>query len=99
MVSRAAELREKLDFSEADDRTKQLLKEALLKVHDDFKTKLQSAEEVAGMIKSVLQAHKPHFRYLTNDKFAPSVFDAKFADMSGDGVFRQISRRFFAEKN
>ena len=99
ILSHVVELREKLDFSQADDRTKQLLEEVFLRLHNDWKTERQSAEEVAGMIKSILQAHKPHFRYLTNDKLARSVLDAKFVDMSGDGVFRQISRRFFPEKN
>jgi len=99
ILQRGKELREKLDFSRADERSKELLTQTVKKVHNDFQTKLQSSEEVADLIKAVLQAQKPSFRNLTNDNFAPNVFGAKFADMSGDDVIRKISQRFLHENN
>ena len=61
---------------------------------------IQSADEIADLIKSILQTHQqqPHFRYLTNENYAPNLFKAKFVDITGDGVVNKISQRFFSEK-
>ena len=68
-------------------------------MEEDFQTKIQSAEEVAEFINTILQTKEPHFRYLTNANYAPNIFEAKFADMSGDSVVSKISERFFAVQN
>ena len=95
MVQRVMELKDKLDFSQADDLSKQLFQKFI----DNAAPKYQSVDEIADLIKTILQTHKPHFRYLSNEEFAPSVFKAKFVDLSGDSVISKISQRFFGETN
>ena len=89
--------KEKYDSSQVDKKTMNLYEKMFSTV---VPGQIQSVDEITDHIKSILQTHQqpPHFRYLTNENYAPNVFKAKFVDITGDGVVNKISQRFFSEK-
>lgn len=97
LVQRTIELSKKVEFSQADNQSKKLFQQAMATLMDGVQKIVQSAEEIADLIKTLLQAEKPHFRYFTNAKYAPNIFEAKFVDMTGDSVVSKISQRFFTD--
>ena len=89
--------KDKYDSSQVDKKTMNLYEKMFSSADPD---QIQSVDEIADLIKSILQTHQqpPHFRYLTNENYAPNVFKAKFVDNTGDSVVNKISQRFFPEK-
>ena len=64
-------------YKEVCDAMKRLLEER-------FKT-AQKPEEIAALIKEVIETEKPHFRYQTRED-GKQIADSKFKDITGDSV-------------
>ena len=98
MLQRIITGKDKYDGSQVDKKTMNLYEKMFSTGAPD---QIQSADEIADLIKSILQTHQqqPHFRYLTSENYAPNLFKAKFVDITGDSVVDKISQRFFPEKN
>lgn len=64
-------------YKEVRDAMKRLLEER-------FKT-AQKPEEIAALIKEIIETEKPHFRYQTRED-GKQIADSKFKDVTGDSV-------------
>jgi NAD(P)-dependent dehydrogenase (short-subunit alcohol dehydrogenase family) len=56
----------------------------------------QTAEEVAGFVKGIIEAEKPNFMYFTSD-YVSSMASAKLVDLSGNSVVDYTTKRNFGD--
>lgn len=83
----AKQIREQVDISSADDKTKTLMNETLTSYRDAIiKMSPQKPAEIAELVKKVLLLKNPHFRYQPHATYRHKEMTTKIKDMNGDGI-------------
>ncbi|KAK3749952.1 hypothetical protein QZH41_013862 [Actinostola sp. cb2023] len=87
-------LREEVDISSTDDKTKSLLKETLQDYYRTITTLNQTAADIAELVKKVLLLKNPQFRYQPNDKYRQKELASKLSDRTGNAIMGLFSKSF-----
>ena len=62
------------------------------KTQDERLKTAQKPEEIAALIKEIIEAEKPHFRYQTRED-GKKIADSKFKDITGDSVIETTKQQ------
>ena len=76
-----------------------------LKLHETFMGKLtqerptiQSGNEIAEVVKSIILSPEPSLRYPTNKKFFVDLIEAKLAEIPGNELVKLIDKNYLAKE-
>ena len=83
----------KYDMLAADEKSLELLKTFTGEVQK-VSFPIQSASEIAEIVKNIILSDKPNLRYQTNDKFHPDEVKAKLADPTGNVLVEMLNKKY-----
>lgn len=82
----------------ADEKSVELKKTFQGKLQNIIVNTVQSVNEVAEIVKSIVLSENPNLRYQTNDKFNPDEVKAKLADSPGNVLVNILKKNYFDEE-
>ena len=89
---------EKYEKTTVDLKSLKLHEEFMGKLMQGFARTIQSGNEIAEIVKSIILSPEPSLRYPTNKKFFVDLIEAKLADIPGDGLVKLIGKNYLAKE-
>ena len=82
------------DMLAADQKTQELFGRFAGRLQQRFLNTMQTSNEIAEIVKSVILSEKPNLRYQTNEKYSPQEVKAKLADPTGNSLVEMVKKAF-----
>ena len=68
------------------------------KMMQEFARTIQSGNEIAEVVKSIILSPEPSLRYPTNKKFFVDLIEAKLAEIPGNRLVKLIDKNYLAKE-
>ena len=89
---------EKYEKTTVDQKSLKLHEEFMGKLMQEFARTIQSGNEIAEIVKSIILSPEPSLRYPTNKKFFVDLIEAKLAEIPGDGLVKLIGKNYLPKE-
>ena len=86
------------DMLAADQKTQELFGRFAGRMQQRFLNTIQTSNEIAEIVKSVILSEKPNLRYQTNEKYSPQEVKAKLTDPTGNSLVEMVKKAFLDEE-
>ncbi|KAK2570583.1 Retinol dehydrogenase 8 [Acropora cervicornis] len=84
----------KYEKAAVDQKSLKLQEEFMGKLMQVLSPTIQSGNEIAEIVKSIILSPEPSLRYPTNKKFFVDLIEAKLAEIPGDGLVKLIGKNY-----
>ena len=89
---------QKYEKTQADQKSLKLHEAFMGKLMQEFARTIQSGNEIAEVVKSIILSPEPSLRYPTNKKFFVDLIEAKLAEIPGDGLVKLIDKNYLVKE-
>ena len=86
------------DMLAADKKTQELFGRFAGRMQQRFLDTMQTSNEIAEIVKSVILSGKPNLRFQTNKKYSPQEVTAKLTDPTGNSLVEMVKNAFLEEE-
>ena len=88
----------KYEKTTVDQKSLNLQEEFMGKLGQVLPSTLQSGNEIAEIVKSIILSSEPSLRYPTNKKFFVDLIEAKLAEIPGNRLVKLIDKNYLAKE-
>ncbi|XP_015765739.1 PREDICTED: retinol dehydrogenase 8-like isoform X3 [Acropora digitifera] len=89
---------QKYEKTQADQKSLKLHETFMGKLMQEFARTIQSGNEIAEVVKSIILSPEPSLRYPTNKKFFVDLIEAKLAEIPGNRLVKLIDKNYLAKE-
>ncbi|XP_044173026.1 retinol dehydrogenase 8-like [Acropora millepora] len=89
---------QKYEKIQADQKNLKLYETFMGKLMQEFARTIQSGNEIAEVVKSIILSPEPSLRYPTNKKFFVDLIEAKLAEIPGNRLVKLIDKNYLAKE-